>query len=326
MKVSIIIRTYNRGYTISKALCSVLDQSFSDYELIVVDDGSTDDTAEVVAKVAGDRARYIRHMQNRGVGAAFNTGIAAARGEMIAALDSDDEWKPNKLEREVAFLDSHPAVDVVFSDVEMVTSNGKIPSLFGLMRRYSEIAPPVRGNGGFVLDQRRMYLWLLQEVPVKPSASVLRRQVFEKVGKFDESSRSGEDWDFYLRLAHVSHFGVIDSILTVQKWSDDATHRKYWEADKVFLLQKFIAEKKTLGKDSEARRAVNRGISNHCNNLAYRYLYAGRRREALLACYRGFRETGEMSFVVRGVAAAMPLVVRDRLKGLMKKAGMNLTN
>jgi len=114
-RVSVIIPTYNRAQMLVECLESVISQTFTDYEVIVIDDGSTDDTGELV-KPYLDRIEYIKH-ENKGNAAARNSGLDIARGELIAFLDSDDLWLPGKLEREVDYLDGHP-------DVDMVCANG----------------------------------------------------------------------------------------------------------------------------------------------------------------------------------------------------------
>src|SRR5262245_13663115 len=104
MTVSIIIRTYNRAHSLAKAIGSPQNQTYGDFEIIVVDDASTDGTSEQILGLNDPRIRLLRHETNRGVGAACNTGVLAAKGELIAWLDSDDTWYPEKLERQVAFM------------------------------------------------------------------------------------------------------------------------------------------------------------------------------------------------------------------------------
>src|SRR4051794_16973581 len=120
MKVSVIVRAYNRGYIIREAIASILCQTYTNFELILVDDGSHDDTPQVVSEFQDDRVRYIRHETNRGVSAAGNTGMRAATGEVIAHLDSDDVWRPEMLSRLIRVLDEHREIGAVFCDVEIV--------------------------------------------------------------------------------------------------------------------------------------------------------------------------------------------------------------
>src|SRR5262245_29875714 len=117
MHISVVIPTYNRAHAIVTAMESVLAQSRGDLDLLVVDDGSTDDTGARARSVGDPRVRYVGRV-HAGVSATRNAGVALARGPLIAFLDSDDVWKTDKLEREVDFLTRHPEVHAVFSDLE----------------------------------------------------------------------------------------------------------------------------------------------------------------------------------------------------------------
>lgn len=155
-KVSVVIPTYNRGYIVREAIESVLAQTFGDFEVIVVDDGSADDTAEKIAAIRDSRVRYIRQ-SNAGVSAARNRGVAEARGEIISFLDSDDLWKPEKLTHEVRFLEEHPEVPAVFGDIEVRFRDGvAIESLARQSPGMLSFAPEELERGG-VISQRRLF-------------------------------------------------------------------------------------------------------------------------------------------------------------------------
>jgi glycosyltransferase involved in cell wall biosynthesis len=318
MKVSTIIATYNRAYILRQALESALQQTYGDFEIVVVDDGSTDNTREVIEGLQSEKIRYVRHEQNRGCSAAYNTGILAATGELIAFLDSDDRWKADNLERKVGFLARHPEVGAVFSDVEIITSSGLIPSLTALMNSFPKLLQGKVKGSEHVFSQRQMYLCLLEEVPIKPTAVLVRRELYDKAGLFNEAWPSGTDWDLFLRFSKVASFGYIDLPLSIQRWSADATHRKYLEQDKVFLLGVCREEKKKLKNDREGLRAVNRQILGHCSNLGYLYLYSGRRRKSVSTYLRGFRETGDLGMLMRAGTALLPISFRDLLKRSVK--------
>src|SRR5208283_692918 len=130
---------YNRAYIVREAIESALAQSFHDFEIVIVDDGSTDNTRELIESIESDKIWYTRHEKNRGCSAACNTAIEKARGEFVAFLDSDDCWNPDYLERMVGFFTRHPEVDAVFSDVELRAGSWKLPSLMDLMPRFKEI-------------------------------------------------------------------------------------------------------------------------------------------------------------------------------------------
>ena len=246
MKVSVIIRTFNRAHIIGDALESALKQTHQDLEVIVVHDGSTDNTSSVVRRFCDNRVHFIRHEQNLGVAAAANTGIAAATGEGIALLDFDDLWKLDKTERQVEFLRCHPGVSAVFSDVEVVDGANVTPSTMGHMRSFPKLIDHKQRGREYVLTSRQMYLCLLEEAPIKTNALLVRREAFTAVGAFDVSARSGEDWEFLLRLSRAASFGYIDLPLAVQRLSPDSTHQKFRMHDKLFLFNVSIQEKRGL--------------------------------------------------------------------------------
>jgi len=320
MKVSVVIRTYNRAYIVAEAIESALNQTYGDFELLVVDDGSTDNTPEVVRRFQDPRLRYIRHEKNRGVGAACNTGAAEAQGEWIAFLDSDDIWKPEKLERQVACAARHPEVDAVFSDIEVIDDSTTIPSLVTLMRSFSRLLDPDRKQQEYVFSARQLYLCLLEEVPIKPTVLLLKRELFNKVGLFDLTALGCEDWEFLLRLSYVACFGYVDAPLAIQRRTPDAVHRKYWQQDRVFLISLFRREKLGLKDDQEAIAAVNRGIYTHCTNLAGSYLESGLKAKSISVYWRGFKETREPIMLLRAAATMLPTRLNTFLKRVARRA------
>jgi glycosyltransferase involved in cell wall biosynthesis len=188
-QVSVIIPTYNRAHLLSRAIKSVLNQTFQDFEIIIVDDASTDDTDKLVASFHDNRIRYIQHEKNRGGGAARNSAITQAQGDYIAFLDSDDEWLPEKLEKQMKFFENAPAtLGLVAAGALDIREN--IP--------YQKYIPMLRGN----LAQR-----ILIDNCVGLNGIVLvRKECFSKVGLFDENLRGSEDWDLWIRIAQ--HYEV----------------------------------------------------------------------------------------------------------------------
>jgi glycosyltransferase involved in cell wall biosynthesis len=309
MKVSIVIPTYNRGYILREALKSALAQKHEDTEILLVDDGSSDDTREIVKSMASDKIQYICHERNRGCSAAYNTGIAQATGELVAFLDSDDVWNPEYLERQVDFLTRHPDVDLVFCDTEVRGPSVDIPSIIALMNAFPKLLKAYPPAPEYVFSARDMYLCLLEEVPIKPTAAVTRRELFSVAGLFDEDWPSGTDWDLFLRMSRVARFGYIDQVLVKQKHGADTTHRRFFETDKMFLLSRFLKEKTTLNGDREALKQINRGIGGLYNSLAWLYLESGHNKKALSTYSRGFRETLQ-PLLLRKLAVGIFRVVR----------------
>jgi len=313
MKVSVLIPTYNRAYIIREAIESALAQTFSDFEIVIVDDGSTDNTKGLIESLGSEKIRYTRHEENLGCSAACNTAVANAQGEFVAFLDSDDCWKPDYLYRQVDFLTRHPEVDAAFSDVEIVSATGKLPSLIALMKRFPKLLVCNSRAEEYVLDQRELYLCLLEEVPIKPTALVVKKEMFSKAGNFDQSWPSGTDWDLFLRFSRIGRFGYINRALAIQRRTSDATHLKFREKDKLFLLNVFLNERMKLGGDEEALAAVNRGILGHCKDLGWDYLHSGQRTKSFAAYLRGYRETRESLMLMRAAAVFLPERVRHAL-------------
>ncbi len=195
-KVSVIIPTYNRAHFIAEAIQSVLDQTFTDFEIIVVDDGSTDNTKNVVDGFKDPRIKYI-YQENRGVANARNTSIKASSGEHIAFLDSDDMWLPENLELKVKLLDACPDAALVSSDYYIFDSDtGATLRRFWDNRPYRYLLELAEGT-----RQPVAFATLLT-----PTVALVRRHVFDEVGYFDESLQGSDDWDMWLRI--LPHFPI----------------------------------------------------------------------------------------------------------------------
>ena len=184
-RVSVVIPTYNRADLIGKTLDSVLAQTYGDLEIIVVDDGSTDDTRAILSQYRDKRLSDICQ-ENQGPGLARNTGIRAAKGEWVAFVDSDDLWVPEKLERQLALLDSLPELMWVYSDACFFDSETG-QTLYVHSRRG-------RQYEGHVAHQLIMGCFIPSPTPV------IRRSVFDDVGMFWDAPKA-EDWDMWLRIA-----------------------------------------------------------------------------------------------------------------------------
>jgi glycosyltransferase involved in cell wall biosynthesis len=198
-RVSVVIPAYNAAWCVARAIDSVLAQTCGDYELVVVDDGSTDETASVVARY-GDRVRFVRQA-NGGLSSARNAGIKAARGEYVAFLDADDWWMPQKLERQLALLRERP--DAVFCSTAARLVNPQSEPI-GEWR--------CTRDAGSTLEA---IFATNAHVPGSGSAVVARRQALVDAGGFDERLASLEDIDMWMRLASRGPFHCIDEPLAV---------------------------------------------------------------------------------------------------------------
>lgn len=195
--VSVIIPTHNRSWCIQRAVDSVLAQTFRDFELIVVDDGSSDDTVRRLSAY-GNALQLIRQA-NRGVSAARNTGIDAARGRWIALLDSDDYWLSEKLTVQVAWMAAHP--DYRISQTEEIWIRGG---------RRANPKKRHRKYGGYIFE-RCLPLCL-----VSPSAVMIDRSLLDEVGGFDEDLPACEDYDLWLRISCTHPIGLVEKPLIVK--------------------------------------------------------------------------------------------------------------
>lgn len=188
-QVSVIITTYNRAGLLGQALASVLRQTISNFEILIIDDGSRDDNRAVVGMFSDDRIQYF-YQNNAGLAAARNAGIRQSQGEYIAFLDDDDMWLPEKLAVQTQILDGNPEIGLVTTGYQTINHEGKM---------LSEVRPWIHRPN---LD---LQTWLYA-CPTVPSAVMVRRQWLERVGNFDEeiSREAGgsEDWDLWLRLAY----------------------------------------------------------------------------------------------------------------------------
>jgi len=305
MLVSVVLPTFNRGYCLERAIRSVLGQTYPDWELIVVDDGSTDDTQAVLESFKDSRIRVFRHSVNRGVAAGRNTGLAAARGDFIAFLDSDDEWRPDKLTKQLGVMTRAPDTPVAFTDLVWRRGDVEATSFARTLPVFSELLRQHVPTGGhLIIPQRTMYLCLLQELPVKPSTLMIRAQILSSVGRFEEQLRSGEDWEFLLRVARKFDFAYLDEPLTVVHVLDDATHFRYCIEDKENFMRLLRRARNSAKGDKEVRAAARRGVISLCKHLHWHYMASGDRRRAAVSCLRGFVETASPGLLARAIRAA----------------------
>ncbi|MDP2646939.1 MAG: glycosyltransferase [Desulfobacterales bacterium] len=196
--VSVIIPTYNRAGMLEDALTSVLAQDFTDYELIVVDDGSTDDTQDILNRYAGEITCIQQH--NQGVSAARNRGMALASGRYTAFLDSDDLWLPGKLSCQVKFFQSNPTALICQTEEIWVRNGVRVNP----KKRHKKLSGAI-------------YEPSLDLCLVSPSAVMAHRDLFKMVGGFDEKLPACEDYDLWLRVSSRCPVYLIDTPLLIKR-------------------------------------------------------------------------------------------------------------
>jgi len=260
-KVSVIIPTYQYAHFVGQAVESVLAQTYKNYEIILVDDGSTDNTSEVLSNF-GDQISVIYHRENRGLSAARNAGIRVSKGKYVAFLDADDVWMPNKLRLQVKLLDQNSDVGLVFSDM---TYFGK--RCGSKKRAFQEVSP----SSGKVFKD----LFVKDFIPM-PTV-IVRKICFEKVGLFDESLTSCEDHDMWVRIAKFFKVDYVDAPLAKYR-----LHERNMSKKREKMLIQFIrVQEKTLKSNPYLLSEVGSTILNRCyKNLGKFYLGIGERKKA----------------------------------------------
>ncbi len=265
-RVSIIIPTYNRAAQVAEAVASVLAQSFRDFELLVVDDGSRDKTSQALAPFGGE-ITVLRHPRRRGVSAARNRGIAAARGEWLAFLDSDDLWRPEKLAAQMAWLKANPGFHLC--------QTGEI-----WIRHGVRVNPPASHvkEGGWIFFRA---LW---RCLVSPSAVVLSRRLLEAHGGFDEGLPAAEDYDLWLRLSWRYQVGLVPEPLVVKRGghADQLSRQRGLDRWRIQALVKLLNEPDL---PEPHRAAARRTLAEKCAIYAQ-----GCEKRARLAEARFYRE------------------------------------
>lgn len=196
-KVSIVIPTYNRAELLKKAVRSLLSQSHQNIEIVIVDDCSTDHTSIVVEEMTDSRILYVKHPVNKGGAAARNTGIARATGDYIGFLDSDDQWLPEKLEKQLQVFRKNTDIGVVYTGLRVVNES----------KATRDMTPMFKGD---ILPK------LIQFNCIDTTSSILvKKEFMNKVEGFDPSFPSCQDWDLYLRLAQITHFDYVSEPLVL---------------------------------------------------------------------------------------------------------------
>jgi glycosyltransferase involved in cell wall biosynthesis len=285
MLVSVIIPTFNNADFLVQAIRSVLAQTYQDFEIIVIDDASTDNTEQMLQSFAG-RICYVR--QDRGgPSVARNRGILQARGELIAFLDADDLWRPTKLARQVDYLDRHPEACLVYTDFTRGPQPGS-----NNQSRLRDFKPR---------DPADAFHSLLEENFIATPTAAVRRSALARSGLFDPTLRGSEDLDLWLRLAghstragkpgHVSarSFGFIDEILVDVRQHEANTSRTVdFIHEQIRAAQIMLAR---WGDDPLAARLLRRRLGICSWNLAFAEQTCGRYSQARSAYWSSARYT-----------------------------------
>ena len=296
--VSVIIRTYNRADYLGQAIESVLAQTFREFELIVVDDGSTDDTAALLARYSGRLTPIILN-RTANPSAIFNAGIRAASGEFVAFLDDDDLWLPHKLEQQVKLLAENASFGFSYGNTRLLYPDGRLsaPTL-----------QPDQIVSGSVLRT------MVHNMCIHPSTTVVRHRWFDEVGLFDEGQLDCEDFFFFLRLARVTEAVCVSEPVSLIRRHD--SQYSLARERSLFTYQAAVSALESLLQDGgdhplpwRVRLEAHRSIARYLTHMARKHIEAGRvatgRRHVLRALRRYPFHTPAWRWTLRSFSAAL---------------------
>ncbi len=290
--VSIVIPTYNRVDTLARTLDSVLAQTVSQWEIVLIDDGSTDLTHELADRYArrlGDRFQY-QYQRNAGASAARNAGIERARGAFIAFLDSDDEFLPHKLERQLKLFEARPVLGLVYSDYAYVDLHRqRVASVFDTLSPESRQVPHVRIDPTMCVCLRSLFDSLLRKYFVSTITGMVRRSVLNDI-RWPVRVKYAEEWLFYLQVSRVCEAGFIDEPLCLHHHTAGSMSR----TDKARNVRERYRTIRTMTElfpdlSRDQRRVVRDHRSEAVIQVAYDQARDGRWRDACKMLLRMWR-------------------------------------
>ncbi|MDT7837648.1 glycosyltransferase family 2 protein [Aquabacterium sp. OR-4] len=311
--VSVVIPTYNRARFIGAAVASIRAQTYACAEIVIVDDGSRDDTAAVVAAL-GEGIRYIRQ-DNAGPSAARNRGIQEARGDLVAFLDTDDRWLPDKLMLQVQAMQRDPAIALVCADMAIEDGEGRrmVDSNFA---KRDMLAMFERLAGAAIPEAPRL---LLKINFINTSTVLARRELLQSLGGFDRRLRYGEDLELWLRIAARHAIACVPSVQEIRVEHDTNVTRS------IEPMLKGYVDMAQVIRDWAGDRMLDWGVHPDayvaaCQaDLGYWYFSEQRLREARLALRQSWRTRPSRRAALYGLAASLPgplVALGRRLKSM----------
>lgn len=302
--ISVILPTFNRAQFISQAIESALRQTHPPDEIIIIDDGSTDDTGKIVAGF-GKKIKYV-WQQNQGPAAARNHGMRLARGDFFAFLDSDDLWMPNKIKAQLAFFSQNPEVDFVFADMANFTGDEKSvsPEVKNI-----ELHNYLIANATNLTD---LFAWLVIENVVPTPTVMCKRSAALAVGDFNETLRIAEDLNYWLRASEKCRWGFTNDVLLLRRRHEsnligDSNHR-----NEALLKVLNEAAKQPIAQTPRLQRLIANKINNICYDLGSALLYR-RDFSGALHYLRMANPSGRVRLAWSAKLMAMQLAARLKL-------------
>lgn len=299
-KVSVIIPAYKAMAYLPETLESVLNQTFTDFEVLIINDGSPDGIVEWAAEIKDSRVKLISQ-ENQGLSGARNTGMWSSQGEYLAFLDADDIWEANKLEKQVEYLEKHLNVGLVSSWISNVDRNGNFIDLYDC------------SEGGKDLTKELFRSNILY----CGSTPLVRRICFEKVGFFDRSLKSAEDWDMWLRIAmHFSIFVIQEPLVRYRRYPNTMSTNfrlMIQELDKVM-------ERSIQYSPDKFKNVERMGSSHLCIKYAWGYLIKDDFHEAFWFAKQAFIRKPKLIFSISYIHLVFLIATKHFLKPQTYKA------
>jgi len=308
-KVSTIVPTYNYAHFLRDCVNSIIQQTYKDFEIVVIDDGSTDETRAIVESLIesnpGVQIRYI-YQNNQGPAAARNHGIREAQGEYIAFCDADDVWAPEKLDKQLDLFEQDPELAMIFSDMSQQVEDGCYEESYFHKRG---INPEKFTNVYSKLIERNNF--------IIPTTVVLRRKILDDVGIFDERYRVGEDYELWLRIAKKYKIGYIDKPLVIRFSHEGSISRTkdVYCRDNIRITKELLSRYEFSKKE---RFILRQRIKQNNYELGYHYFAAGEYKRSVPYFWRSFgRAHGfkALFYVLTGVFPAKLINLLRSLKG-----------
>ncbi len=289
---SVIIRTYNRAHVLPRAINSVLRQTYQNYELIIIDDGSTDDTRRCVEKYHDERIRYFRHDKNLGVCCAANSGLDVAQGEYVSFLDSDDEWLPHMLEKVYEKYRSDSDIACVYTWHGFWSGDGAI-----------------RQGPHYTLEGN-IYQEALAQGYVSPMITLsAKRACFDVIGKFDLDIAIGEDDIVCIKLAKLFKFGLIKEVLAIVNY-DAGNQLTSCAAQKASDFHRLCD---TL-RDDILTRCGRKTLAKHYNRLGVLFLEANEKKKAFKILIKAFGLSYSFKSAVYAILSLLPILFYKKFR------------
>jgi glycosyltransferase involved in cell wall biosynthesis len=292
--ISVIIPTYNHAQYIIETVKSVLNQTYRDFEIIIIDDGSKDNTRDILNSYIDENLVHYIYQESQGVSAARNTGIKVARGKYSAFMDADDIMLPESLAKRIKFMEKHQDIDFVFTDffLEDTKSNCNPYPFLKKREMLLSLSPALEKQDGTTYSFHPSYYKMSIKKDIFPITITImvRKKCFEDVGYFDVNLRMSQDEDMWLRIMRKYKVGFIDEPLSIYKRyrSRISTKDELWYIDAIKYLQDFL-NKEEIKSDPELTNAVKKRINRMFFGQGHYYMNNKYFRKARMSFLRSLK-------------------------------------